>query len=135
MMKDLIGRMPGMADMIPEGEDPEAALKRVQGMIDSMTKKERQNPDIIDTPRRRRIAAGAGLQPHEVHQFLKQFDQMRTITQLLRNQAIAREFAVFLAQTAQIGDRRDGHDRFVKARIKDLRLQRRVATVRPAYCR
>ncbi|MEO2090304.1 MAG: signal recognition particle protein, partial [Gemmataceae bacterium] len=79
MMKDLIGRMPGMADMIPEGEDPEAALKRVQGMIDSMTKKERANPDIIDTPRRRRIAAGAGLQPHEVHQFLKQFDQMRTI--------------------------------------------------------
>ncbi len=79
MMKDLIGRMPGMADMIPEGEDPEAALKRVQGMIDSMTKKERANPDLIDTPRRRRIAAGAGLQPHEVHQFLKQFDQMRTI--------------------------------------------------------
>src|SRR5258707_9714021 len=34
-MKDMIGRMPGMADMIPEGEDPEEALKRVQGMIDS----------------------------------------------------------------------------------------------------
>src|SRR5688572_1155396 len=33
-MKDMIGRMPGMAEMIPEGEDPEVALKRVQGMID-----------------------------------------------------------------------------------------------------
>ena len=40
-MKDMISRMPGMADMIPEGEDPEVALKRVQGIIDSMTKKEK----------------------------------------------------------------------------------------------
>ena len=78
-MKDMIGRMPGMAEMIPEGEDPELALKRVQGMIDSMTKKERADPDLIDTPRRRRIARGAGVEPHEVNQFLKQFDQVRAL--------------------------------------------------------
>jgi signal recognition particle subunit SRP54 len=77
MMKDLIGRMPGMSDMIPAGEDPEEAVKRVQGMIDSMTTKERNDPDLIDTPRRRRIAAGSGVQPHEVNQFLKQFDTVR----------------------------------------------------------
>src|SRR5262249_12153040 len=56
-MKDMIGMMPGMSELIPEGEDPEVALKRVQGMIDSMTKKERKDPDIIDQGRRRRIAA------------------------------------------------------------------------------
>ena len=78
-MKDLISRMPGMADMIPEGEDPELALKRVKGMIDSMTKQEREDPDIIDTSRRRRIARGAGVEPHEVNQFLKQFDQVRAL--------------------------------------------------------
>jgi len=78
-MKDLIGRMPGMSEMIPEGEDPEEALKRVQGMIDSMTKKERDDPDIIDQSRRRRIAAGCGVQPAEVSQFLKQFDSVRQI--------------------------------------------------------
>ena len=78
-MKDMIGRMPGMADMIPEGEDPEEALKRVQGMIDSMTKKEKADPDSIDTSRRRRIAKGAGVEPHEVNQFLKQFDQVRVL--------------------------------------------------------
>ena len=78
-MKDLIGKMPGMSDMNPAGEDPEEALKRVQGMIDSMTKKERANPDSIDTPRRRRIAAGSGVEPHEVNQFLKQFDQVRAL--------------------------------------------------------
>src|SRR5262249_55750860 len=64
-MKDLISRMPGMGDMIPEGEDPELALKRIQGIIDSMTKEERRNPDIIDIGRRRRIAAGSGTEPHE----------------------------------------------------------------------
>ncbi|HSQ57084.1 MAG TPA: signal recognition particle protein, partial [Gemmata sp.] len=78
-MKDMISRMPGMSEMIPEGEDPEEALKRVQGMIDSMTKKERDDPDMIDTPRRRRIARGAGVEPHEVNQFLKQFDQVRAL--------------------------------------------------------
>jgi signal recognition particle subunit SRP54 len=78
-MKDLISRMPGMEEMIPEGEDPEQALTRIQGMIDSMTKEERRNPDIIDMSRRRRIASGSGTQPQEVKQFLHQFDQVRTI--------------------------------------------------------
>jgi signal recognition particle subunit SRP54 len=78
-MKDMISRMPGMSEMIPEGEDPEMALKRVQGMIDSMTKGEKADPDTIDTPRRRRIAKGAGVEPHEVNQFLKQFEQVRAL--------------------------------------------------------
>lgn len=78
-MKDMISRMPGMSDMIPEGEDPEVALKRVQGMIDAMTKKEKADPDIVDQNRRRRIAAGSGTQPHEVKQFLNQFDQVRVL--------------------------------------------------------
>ncbi len=78
-MRDMISRMPGMAEMIPPGEDPEVALKRVQGMIDSMTKAERRDPDIIDHDRRRRIAAGSGTQPHEVKQFLHQFNQVRAL--------------------------------------------------------
>ena len=78
-MKDIMNRMPGMGDMIPEGEDPEESLKRIQGMIDSMTKQERNNPDIIDINRRRRIAVGSGTEPHEVKQFIQQFDQVRTI--------------------------------------------------------
>jgi signal recognition particle subunit SRP54 len=78
-MKDMISQMPGMSDMIPEGEDPEVALKRVQGMIDAMTKKERVNPEIIDISRRRRIAAGSGNEPHEVKKFLDQFDQVRAM--------------------------------------------------------
>ena len=87
-MKDMIGRMPGMAEMIPEGEDPEVALKRVQGMIDSMTKKERHDPDVIDAGRRRRIAAGAGVQPHEVSQFLKQFDTVRALMKQMMSMSV-----------------------------------------------
>src|SRR5262249_14929651 len=59
-MRDIIGSMPGMADMIPEGEDPETVVTRIRGMIDSMTKDERRNPDLIDMSRRRRIAGGSG---------------------------------------------------------------------------
>ncbi len=78
-VRDLVGRMPGMAEMIPEGEDPEEGLKRIQGMIDAMTKEERRNPDVIDISRRRRIASGSGVEPHEVKQFLQQFDQVRVL--------------------------------------------------------
>jgi signal recognition particle subunit SRP54 len=87
-MKDLIGRMPGMSDMIPANEDPEQALKRVQGMIDSMTKKERQDPDVIDQSRRRRIAEGCGVEPHEVKQFLAQFNQVRMLMKQMSEMSI-----------------------------------------------
>jgi signal recognition particle subunit SRP54 len=78
-MKDVLASIPGMGDMIPEGEDPEVAFKRMQGMIDSMTKEERRNPDVIDLNRRRRIAQGSGVEASEIKQFLGQFDQIRSL--------------------------------------------------------
>jgi signal recognition particle subunit SRP54 len=87
-MKEILGAMPGMSEMIPEGEDPEAALKRIQGMIDSMTKEERRNPDVIDMSRRRRIAAGSGVEPQEINQFIKQFDQVRVIMRQMAQMSI-----------------------------------------------
>ena len=87
-MKDLIDKMPGMSEMIPKGEDPERALGRVQGMIDSMTKKEKADPDAIDQSRRKRIAAGAGVEPHEVKQFLVQFDQVRAMMKQMASMSI-----------------------------------------------
>jgi signal recognition particle subunit SRP54 len=87
-MRDLLGSMPGMGDIIPEGEEPEEALKRIQGMIDSMTKAERRNPDLIDINRRRRIAAGSGTEPHEVKQFLVQFEQVRDLMRKMAQMSI-----------------------------------------------
>jgi signal recognition particle subunit SRP54 len=76
-MKDILGSIPGMSDLIPDGEDPEQALRHIQGMVDSMTKEERRNPDIIDISRRQRIAKGSGTEPHEVKKFLGEFDKIR----------------------------------------------------------
>jgi signal recognition particle subunit SRP54 len=52
-------------------------LKRQMGIIDSMTPRERRRPDMIDGSRKRRIAAGAGVQLPEVNRLLKQFDHMQ----------------------------------------------------------
>jgi signal recognition particle subunit SRP54 len=87
-MKEILAAMPGMSEMIPEGEEPEVALKRIQGMIDSMTKEERRNPDIIDMSRRRRIAAGSGVEPPEINQFIKQFEQVRVIMRQMAQMSI-----------------------------------------------
>jgi len=78
-IKDVLGAMPGMDGLIPDGEDPESSVRRIQGIVDSMTKEERRNPDVIDINRRRRIAAGSGTEPHEIKQFLATFDHMRTM--------------------------------------------------------
>jgi signal recognition particle subunit SRP54 len=98
-MKEMIGRMPGMAQRIAAGWDPEVALKRVRGMIDSMTKKERKDPDIIDAGRRRRIAAGSGVQPHEVSQFLKQFDTVRALMKEMMSMSVWQRIKMVLGLT------------------------------------
>jgi signal recognition particle subunit SRP54 len=87
-LQDVLSRMPGMSEMIPPGEDPEEGLARFQGMIDSMTAEERRNPDIIDINRRRRIAQGSGTEPHEIKQFLNQFDQVRTLMRQMAKMSI-----------------------------------------------
>jgi signal recognition particle subunit SRP54 len=87
-IREIIGNMPGMGELIPEGEDPDVAIKRIQGMVDSMTKAERRDPDVIDLSRRRRIAEGSGTEPHEIKQFLNQFGQMRTIMRQMASMSI-----------------------------------------------
>ncbi len=57
-------------------------------MIDSMTRKERADPDLIDLSRRRRIAEGSGTEPHEVKQFLNQFNQVRTLMRQMATMSI-----------------------------------------------
>src|SRR5207253_2651572 len=87
-MQNVMSSIPGMSDMVPEGEDPEESLGRIQGMIDSMTKEERRNPDVIDINRRRRIATGSGNEPHQVKQFLNQFEQIRTLMRQMAKMSI-----------------------------------------------
>lgn len=78
IMKMLPGNMMGGAkiddETIGEGE---VAMKKMEAIIYSMTKKERANPDIINLPRKKRIAAGAGVDISEVNRVMKQFEQSR----------------------------------------------------------
>jgi signal recognition particle subunit SRP54 len=73
--------MPGMAQItkMMGDADSDGELRHVGGIIDSMTKDERRNPKLIDQSRRRRIAAGAGVEPHEVNELVKLFDMMAPI--------------------------------------------------------
>jgi signal recognition particle subunit SRP54 len=80
-LKDQLGRLPGTAGMVADGEDPDAALDRVRRMIDAMTDAERRDPDAIDADRRTRIAADSGTRPDEVETFLTQFRQVRELMQ------------------------------------------------------
>ena len=80
----MIPGMGSMSDMLGD-VDAEEGMKRLGGVIDSMTPEERRNPKkTIDQSRRRRIAAGSGVEPHEVNDLVKQFD---TMADLMRNMA------------------------------------------------
>jgi signal recognition particle subunit SRP54 len=57
--------------------DVEKQMGRMRAIYESMNKKERKNPDMLDGPRRRRIARGAGVEVTEVGQFMKQFEMTR----------------------------------------------------------
>ena len=78
----VLGMIPGMGGMqeMLAGADLEKDMGRLFGVIDSMTPSERRSPSrVIDQQRRRRIAAGAGVEPHEVSDLVKQFDGMASM--------------------------------------------------------
>ena len=76
-LKDIIGMIPGMGKMIKDVDISDDAFKPIEAMIGSMTPKERQNPEIINGSRRRRIASGSGMEVQDVNNLLKQFQDMK----------------------------------------------------------
>ena len=74
----LVGMIPGMNSKALKGLDVnEKDIGRIQAIIQSMTKKERENPDIIDSSRRKRIAQGSGTSVQDVNKILKQFKETK----------------------------------------------------------
>jgi signal recognition particle subunit SRP54 len=87
-LEKIMSMIPGMGAMtkMMDGADMEQDMQRLVGIVDSMTPDERRNPSkIIDQSRRRRIAAGAGVEPHEVNELVKQFDAMAGIMKQMSN--------------------------------------------------
>ncbi|CCX88747.1 signal recognition particle protein [Clostridium sp. CAG:590] len=76
-MQDMLSMIPGMGNQLKNVEIDEKQMNRPKAIILSMTKEERSNPNIINPSRKRRIAAGAGVDISEVNRLIKQFEQMR----------------------------------------------------------
>lgn len=86
-LKSVLSMMPGLGGKLKQIEDQidEKALERNKAIIQSMTPKERANPDIINGSRRQRIAKGAGVQVSDVNQLIKQFNQSKEMMRMMKN--------------------------------------------------
>jgi len=81
-LSGLVDKLPAQMAQAAAKTDMNAAeknIKRMQGIIDSMTPLERAKPELLKASRKRRIAAGAGVQVQEVNRLLNQFEQMQTM--------------------------------------------------------
>jgi len=81
-IKDLMGMIPGMGKVIKNLDIDDDSFKPIVAIINSMTKNEKENPDLIDGSRRKRIASGSGTTIQDVNRLMKQFGEMR---KLMRN--------------------------------------------------
>jgi len=82
-VKDLMGMIPGMGKAMKGVDIDDDAFKHVEAMIKSMTPTERENPDIIDGSRKKRIAQGSGSNIQEVNKLLKQFKDTKKMMRMM----------------------------------------------------
>jgi len=82
-MKDMLKMVPGMGQQLDDLDLDGSELKQMEAMVYSMTPRERSDPDVIDSSRRRRIAAGAGVQPNDVSGLVKTFMRSRDMLKSL----------------------------------------------------
>jgi len=139
----IMGMIPGgagMSEMLGD-VDAEKDMKRLAGIIDSMTPDERRNPSrVIDQSRRRRIAAGAGVEPHEVNELVKQFggmadimkkmsgmgirDRMKTVQQLTQSGAL-NPGSKLARKKQSTGKRLTPKERAKQRKLREKELRRR----------
>jgi signal recognition particle subunit SRP54 len=84
-IKDILKMIPGMSSAMKDIDIDETAFKKIEVLIQSMTPKERENPEILDTRRKNRIAKGSGQGIEQLNRFLKQFEQMRKMMRQMQS--------------------------------------------------
>lgn len=91
-MMGLMDKLPGMGNMANQlqGQMDDTVTIRMEAMISSMTYQEREYPHIIKGSRKRRIAAGAGVQVQDVNRMLKQFTQMQKMMKKMKGGGMAK---------------------------------------------
>jgi signal recognition particle subunit SRP54 len=106
-IKNLVGMMPGMGHLAAQIKDIDldngAEIKRTKAIISSMTKKERENPDLLNNSRKRRIASGAGVEQMEVNRFLKQFDQAAKMAKKFSSKNGMKDLMAMMGQQQKAG--------------------------------
>jgi signal recognition particle subunit SRP54 len=95
-----MGGLAGLVDKLPaqfaqaagqvNAADSEKQIRRLEGIISSMTPSERAKPELIKASRKRRIAAGAGVPVQEVNRLLNQFEQMQSMMKQMKKGGLAK---------------------------------------------
>lgn len=83
--KQILGMLPGIPKELKDVEIDEKLLLRIDAIILSMTKEERQNPRILNASRRKRIAKGSGNKVEDINRFMNQFEQMQKMMKKVAN--------------------------------------------------
>ena len=83
-LKELLAMVPGLGSAMKDMPIDEGELGAVEAIVCSMTAKERSNPDLIDSSRRRRIARGSGTEPQDVASLVKSFGQMKDMVRQMQ---------------------------------------------------
>lgn len=78
-VKSILSKVPGIDQQVRDMDFDDRQLDRISAMISSMTKAERENPDIINPSRKRRIASGSGVKVEDVNRLMKQYGEMRKL--------------------------------------------------------
>jgi signal recognition particle subunit SRP54 len=92
-IKDLVGMIPGMGKALKGIDVDDDSFKPIEAIIRSMTVDERENPEILNGSRRKRIADGSGTSIQEVNNLLKQFDQMKKMMKTMNKMGGKRSLA------------------------------------------
>ena len=82
-IKELASMIPGVGKALKDVDIDDNAFKQIEAIIQSMTPKERANPDIINMSRKQRIARGSGTKLEDVNRLMKQFDQTRKMMRMV----------------------------------------------------
>ncbi len=90
-MKDILSMLPGINKKVKDVDIDERQLDRMKAIILSMTVKERRHPDIINPSRKRRIAAGCGMQVEDVNRLLNQYRQMQKMFKQMNSGSMKRK--------------------------------------------
>ena len=88
LMDKLPAQLAGQVN--PAQLQDERQIRRIEGIINSMTPQERARPELLKASRKRRVAAGAGVSVQEVNRLLKQFEQMQKMTKMMKGGNVAR---------------------------------------------